>query len=249
MGRKSRFTPEQKIQAVRDYLDGKKSAIDIAHDIGLKTSYPLYKWRDKYLKYGEEAFFEKKHNNAYSKEFKEMVVREYNQGDLSSDELALKYNIPARGTVSSWVKRYNSHEELTDYDPKGEVYMTEGRKTTYEERIEIVRYCIAHNRSYKDAAAKYDVSYNQVYRWVKKFNDGGEEALADRRGHRKPEEELDEEEKLRREIRKLENELEEERLKIRVLKKVLTLQKRDALAGTGNRHSLRPSKNSTKKRK
>ncbi|MFR0956456.1 MAG: transposase [Roseburia inulinivorans] len=41
------------------------------------------------------------------------------------------------------------------------------RKTTLEERKEIVDYCINHNRNYKNTAAKFDVSYSQVYSWVK----------------------------------------------------------------------------------
>ena len=44
------------------------------------------------------------------------------------------------------------------------------RKTTLEERKEIVDYCINHNRNYKNTAAKFDVSYSQVYSWVKKYD-------------------------------------------------------------------------------
>lgn len=44
------------------------------------------------------------------------------------------------------------------------------RKTTLEERKEIVDYCINHNRNYKNTAAKFDVSYRQVYSWVKKYD-------------------------------------------------------------------------------
>lgn len=41
------------------------------------------------------------------------------------------------------------------------------RKTTFEERKEIVEHCISHNHNYKDTAAKFHVSYSQVYSWVK----------------------------------------------------------------------------------
>ena len=62
-------------------------------------------------------------------------------------------------------------EKLKEYDPKREVYMAEARrKTTLEERKEIVEYCIAHNRDYKGTASLYDVSYSQVYSWVKKYD-------------------------------------------------------------------------------
>lgn len=73
------------------------------------------------------------------------------------------------------------------------------RKTTLEERKEIVCYCINHDRDYKNTAAKYDVSYSQVYSWVKKYDMRGESGLTDKRGHHKTDEEVDELERLRRE--------------------------------------------------
>ncbi len=53
------------------------------------------------------------------------------------------------------------------------------RKTTIDERKEIVKYCIEHDRDYKGTAAIYDVSYTQVYSWGRKFDVNGEEALVD----------------------------------------------------------------------
>ena len=48
-----------------------------------------------------------------------------------------------------------------------------------EERKKIVTYCIEHNRDYKGTAALYDVSYSQVYSWVKKYDTAGEAGLTD----------------------------------------------------------------------
>ena len=42
------------------------------------------------------------------------------------------------------------------------------RKTTIEERREIVKYCIEHNRNYKETAGIYDVSYRSEERRVGK---------------------------------------------------------------------------------
>ena len=42
-----------------------------------------------------------------------------------------------------------------------------GRKTTYEERMEIVSFCIANADDCKLAADKFNVSYQQVYSWIK----------------------------------------------------------------------------------
>ncbi|MDT2285362.1 helix-turn-helix domain-containing protein [Paenibacillus larvae] len=69
--------------------------------------------------------------------------------------------------------------------------MNKGRKTTFEERIEIAQYTIANDLDYQKSMEKYDVSYSQVYAWVRKYKSGGEEALKDNRGRNKPAEELD----------------------------------------------------------
>ncbi len=92
---------------------------------------------------------------------------------------------------------YNANIELKDYNPKQEVYMAKARrKTTIDERKEIVNHCIEHNRNYKETAALYNVSYSQVYSWVKKHDNDGEEGLIDKRGHHKLDDELDELERL-----------------------------------------------------
>lgn len=77
--------------------------------------------------------------------------------------------------------------------------MTKGRNTTYEERLEIVSYCIEHGNDYTATIEKYSVSYQQIYSWVRKYNEKGAEGLVDKRGKRKPESEMTELEKLRAE--------------------------------------------------
>lgn len=116
---------------------------------------------------------------------------------------------------------YNANIELKDYNPKREVHMAKARrKTTIDERKEIVNYCIEHNRNYKETAVLYDVSYSQVYSWVKKHENDGEEGLIDKRGHHKLDDELDEIERLRRENVRLKRQLEEKDMAVELLKKV-----------------------------
>ena len=98
------------------------------------------------------------------------------------------------------------------------------RKTTIEERKEIVKYCIEHNHDYKGTAAIYDVSYTQVYSWVRKFDTSGEDALIDKRGHRKTDDEVDELERLRRENLRLKRQLQERDMTVELLKKVRELE-------------------------
>ena len=94
------------------------------------------------------------------------------------------------------------------------------RKTTIEERKEIVEYCINHNRDYKETASIYDVSYSQVYSWVNKYDDHGEEGLTDKRGRHKTDDEVDELEHLRRENARLKRQLQEKDMLAELLKKV-----------------------------
>lgn len=94
------------------------------------------------------------------------------------------------------------------------------RKTTLEERKEIAEYCISHGRDYKNTAALYDVSYSQVYTWVKKYTVDGDAGLEDRRGHHKTDDEVDELERLRRENLRLKRQLEEQGMLVELLKKV-----------------------------
>ena len=81
-----------------------------------------------------------------------------------------------------------------------------------KERIEIVYYCIAQSNDYQQAAEVYNVSYQQVYQWVKKYESGSENALKDRRGKKKLEEELTPEDRAKLSMKKLE--VENERLRV-----------------------------------
>ena len=81
MGRKSKYTIEEKLQAVLDYKNGVRGKSQICNDLGLNLSgTDLYRWVKHYDKYGEIAFHPKERNKEYSKEFKEMVVREFLDG-------------------------------------------------------------------------------------------------------------------------------------------------------------------------
>ncbi|MWC31405.1 helix-turn-helix domain-containing protein [Paenibacillus sp. MMS18-CY102] len=104
--------------------------------------------------------------------------------------------------------------------------MTKGRSTTYQERIDIVLYCLANEQDYKKAANRFQVSYQQVYGWVKKYEVGGQEALRDGRGRTKAPEELTEADKQKLAMKKLEYEMERLRAENAFLKKLQEFQRR-----------------------
>ena len=221
MSKREKCTLEEKIKAVEDYLNGKKNQKQIAVDLGLgkRGRSTVGLWVRKYQEAGPGALLPSLSKKAYSREFKEQVVREYLDGEGSMQALAIKYDIPNHHTVRDWISLYNSHKELKATPVASEVYMAESRrKTSLKERLEIVQYCMDHNLDYVQTASRYDLAYWQVYSWVKKYKTEGEEGLSDRRGRRKPAEEIDETEKLKRRIQFLEQELEDEWLKNELLK-------------------------------
>lgn len=221
MGRKAKYSLEQKVKACEEYLHGIKSAVVIARELnmGKYGKCRVFEWSKKYKAFGPSAFEDKPRNKSYSKEFKETVVREYLSGCSSYETLIIKYQIPSIQTIADWIKKYNNHIELRDYNPKPEVYMNDTLKTTREERIEIVEWCLKHNKDYKATAAHFNGKYAQIYQWVRKYELYGEEGLNDKRGRRKPSEELTELEKAQRRISQLEREKEEIERRYEVLKK------------------------------
>ena len=218
---KSKHSPEFRAKVSQEYLDGIGSIQFLAdkYSIGYST---LKGWINEYQIHGIAAFYHPSNRNrTYSKEFKLRCVEAVLNGEGTVDDIIAKYAISSRSVLRSWIKVYNANREFKDYNPKREVYMAEARrKTTLEERKEIVNYCINHNRDYKNTATKFNVSYSQVYSWVKKYDSDGESGLTDRRGQRKTDDEVEELERLRRENLRQKRQLEEKDMVVELLKKV-----------------------------
>lgn len=227
MSRSSPYSYEDKLKVCEDYLTGKRSMIQIANEFGLKKpSGAMNRWIALYKEHGAVALLPRVKNSSYTKEFKIGIVEQYIDGLGSVEYLASKHNLNPT-VLHRWISMYNSDMELMDYDPKREVYMASARrKTTIDERKEIITYCIKHKRDYKRTAEKYDVSYSQVYSWMKKYDETGEEGLIDKRGRHKADEEVDELEKLRRENKRLKRQLEERDMTVELLKKVKEFERR-----------------------
>ncbi|WP_138858676.1 MULTISPECIES: IS3 family transposase [Exiguobacterium] len=204
---RSRHTIEQKLSALRMMNQGTYTWKEIreAHDVSMDT---LQLWKVKFDTGGIDALKQSRTWKPYTKEQKIAAVRDY-LGGLTKLETLSKHQISHWSVLHRWIRKYTSHSELTDSRKGMGLAMTKGRKTTFEERFEIVKYCLENGRNYQQTAEQYQVSYAQVYGWVKKYDTTGAEALLDRRGRTKPEDELSEEEKLKRRIQQmeLENEL------------------------------------------
>lgn len=164
-------------------------------------------------------------NKKYSKELKLSAVQEYLAGKGSQREICRKYGIRGKRTLEVWIQCYNGHTEFRERPAStGEIYMTKGRKTTKEGRAEIVAFCIGHGKDYGLTVQTYQVSYQQIYSWVRKYEEKGADGLVDRRGKAKPESELTEAERLRMENKILQAQLKDKEMEIALLKKLRELE-------------------------
>ena len=164
-------------------------------------------------------------NKKYSKELRVEAVKAYLRGEGSQKEVCKRFGIIDRRQLHNWILWYNGHRETKrNNTAKGEIYMTKGRKTTQEERTEIVAFCIEHGKDYGLTVETYDVSYQQVYSWVRKYEEKGVRGLTDRRGKAKPEEEMTESDRLRQENKILQAKIKDQEMEIALLKKLRELR-------------------------
>lgn len=217
---KSPYSPQWRAMVAQEYLDGKGSTYELEkkYNVNHRT---ILVWVLQYKENGIAAFQNTNSNKSYTAEFKIKCVELYITGQMSLNQIVAKFNISSGSVLRNWILKYNSNIELKDYDPKQEVYMASAKRTTtLEERKEIVAYCIEHGNDYKNTATKFDVSYSQVYSWVKKYSESGDTGLLDRRGKHKADEEVNELERLRRENLRLKRKLEEKDMLVELLKKL-----------------------------
>jgi transposase-like protein len=224
MSQKSKIAPEEKARIIEQYLRGELGRNEASRRMRVgKTT--ISEWASRYKAEGITAFLPDKHNRKYTKETKLAAVLDYLSGKGSLQVICEKYKIRSDNPLRGWLKVYNRHEDFTIRT--GGSRMTKGRNTTAEERIEIVRVCIANGNDYGGTALKYQVSYQQVYTWTKKYREMGEAGLEDRRGRRAgtltsrtPEEEL------RDRITQLEREKYDLEMENALLKKVKELERK-----------------------
>ena len=220
----SKISVEDKIYYCKQYLEGNLSQGQIARILQV-NKISVQRWIMKYESMGTDAFV-KLGNKRYSKELKEQAVNDYLAGKGSLMGLCKKYGIHSSTQLSRWILLYNGHKELKASGTGGHSLMTKGRKTTFEERIEIVQYCIAHEHNYAETSEKYQISYQQARNYTVKYEAGGVDALLDNRGKRKNPDELSELERLRAEVKMLKAQKERAEMEVSFLKKLEEIERR-----------------------
>ena len=199
MARKSKYSNTEKIKLVEEFLDGSRSMNSFAKAKGVNRS-TLGNWIMNYQSMGPSGLDGAKYLH-YPQSIKQAAVREYLAGKGSYRDLCTKFKIKSSRQLQLWVLKYNSHEQSKSYVKGRRRIMANGRKTTLQERIDIVRDHMQSGSSYEQTAEKYQISYQQVYQWVRKYRKDGIDGLVDRRGKRKEADKMTEEEKLRAELK------------------------------------------------
>lgn len=225
MGRRG-ISYEKKLEAVEKYKRGEGGQKRLAREYGV-TQASFQQWIANYEAMGPAGLATKDTHGKYSAELKTAAVQSYLQGEGSQVEICKRYSIRSKAQLQKWIARYNGHKELRNTEGQGRgIYMTKGRPTTLDERIEIVSYCIAQGKDYGAAIEKYGVSYQQIYSWVSKYEKNGVEGLADKRGKRKSLDEMSENERLHAENKLLRAENKQKEMEIAVLKKLQEIERR-----------------------
>jgi len=221
MSRVCKLGIAEKLEAVDLVLSGKQSANGTGHQYGVHSK-TICDWVRIYQCMGEEGFLNP-HNKNYPVFLKESAVKDYLSGGVSLADICRRYGIRSDRILRRWIDVYIGHGEFRNPHHGGWSDMSKGRKTTEEERIEIVGYCIAHDKDYGKTIDEFGVSYQQVYSWVRKYEERGVEGLSDRRGRRKDEASMSELEKLQARIKLKDAENYRLRMENDLLKKLAEL--------------------------
>lgn len=239
MPQKGKYSLDLKLKICEEMLNGKLSlrrAFKKYHIYGTT----IREWLVSYQTDGAAGLSPSSRCKSYPPELKMNAIQDYLSGKGTEDQICIKYGIKSAHRLHCWIKRYNSHEKFK-LRTGGSTIMTKSRKITEDERLEIVKYCVAHDNNYGETAVVYKVAYHQVYQWTKKYREMGEAGLQDRRGKRigsmpsrTPEEALrDRVAELERQNRKL-------RIERDVLKKMQELERRDAMAMRARNANMKP---------
>ena len=223
MSKRSKYSSEEKYQILMKYIEGEMSASQLTKEYKI-SSFTLRSWRDKYELYGMDGLEESHSWKEYSNELRLSAIQDYLSGKYSKLEICRKFKV-SRGALEVWIKNYNNHKE-TRQTHRRKSLMINSRKLSFEEKVEAVHLCIKNGHDYPAVMEKYQISYQQIYSWTKKYEADGPESLRDHRGRKKPVEEMTDQEKLRIRVKELEAKNYRLEIENALLKKLEEIERR-----------------------
>ena len=153
MPQKQKLSAEEKAKVIEDYINNRIGLSEAARRGGVARD-TISQWARNYEADGMAAFMTRK-NRVYSPELKRQAVEDYLSGMGSQAELSKKYGLRDRRQLQNWLKVYNAHGDFNSRkNSGGGSYMKQGRDTTQEERIQIVKDCLASGKDYGEMALK-----------------------------------------------------------------------------------------------
>ena len=153
MPQKQKLSAEEKAKVIEDYINNRISLSEAARRGGVARD-TISQWARNYEADGMAAFMTCR-NRVYSPELKRQAVEDYLSGKGSQAELSKKYGLRDRRQLRNWLKVYNAHGDFNSRkNSGGGSYMKQGRDTTQEERIQIVKDCLASGKDYGEMALK-----------------------------------------------------------------------------------------------
>ena len=220
MGRKSKYSADFKLMIIHEAETLGITRTSRKYSI---SDHTIRTWKLIYKYQGIQGLEPTHSNNTYSREYKASLVEEYQKSDEKLEEFAIRHGLRGRIQLSQWIMGYNE-SILEDHRSGKRDSGMKGRKTTFDERLEIIEQLIRH-----------DV----VYGWYRKYTESGNnpESLRDRRGKAKPESELTELDRLKRENKLLKARLHQQEMEIAFAKKFVEISNREAKKGSGRRPS------------
>ena len=204
-----------------------ESGLKVYADMHHVNQNTMTRWIRQFLLHGLAGVGHRSFNHRYSLNTKIEAVKEYQAG-FPGEKIIEKYDIRSLSQLKQWSIQYNN-DELKTKSRKRVRKM--GRKVNFEEKCKIVQWVLDHDNDYQGATIQFNVSYQRVYSWVRKYHEAADswEALKDNRGHRKPQkalEEMTEKERLEAEIKRLKKINREMELEIAFAKKLVEIRNR-----------------------
>ncbi|WP_143464127.1 helix-turn-helix domain-containing protein [Levilactobacillus enshiensis] len=225
---RTRFTPEEKVAIITGLSTTEltKAAYLKSYGIG---QHSLERWQELYKQDGIKGLEERHNWTRYSSEIKQQAVIAYLNHEGSLHHISKRFGIRNERQLRDWIKKfqYNGTNKALTATPSRKQVRIMSRKTTFEERIEIVEYVTAGKHTYVQAAEHFNTSYQQIRSWVLKSKENGYAALKDGRGRTKSIEEMTEVEKLQLENRQLKAKLKEQEVLDLFVKKFQELQNKE----------------------
>ena len=124
-----KFTPQEKIEAVKKYLNGIEGSNTVAKSIGVNSGV-FHNWIKQYEYFGEEAF--EKRYTSYPAQYKLDVLNYMNEHGTSIRETAAIFNIPSPETLRNWKIAFETKGlDALEIKKKGRLSMkNENQKTS-----------------------------------------------------------------------------------------------------------------------